>query len=687
MTDFIVFALLGLASGAVVAFIGLGILVGYRGSGVVNFAMGGIAVYVAYVYYGLRALGEYFLPIPGLPGYVHLGASTGIPALPAVALALATAVVLGLLQHWLVFRPLRYAPALAKVAASVGLLILLQGVVAFRFGTNTVSVPSILPAGSAFAIGGSEIPWSDVIITMIVVAISAALWAMFRYARFALAIRGAAESEKGALLLGYSPDRQAGLSWVLASGLAGLGGILIAPIINLSPTQLSLEIVPALAAVLLARFTSFGVMTATALAIGMIQNELVDLPSHLAWWPDTGTSELLPFALIVVILFAVGKSLPTRGSVNEGRLPFAPPTRPRVILPLSAIGVTVVAIFTISAGYRLALVNSFVGAILCLSLVVVTGFVGQIALFQMSLAGVSAYLLASLAQSAGVPFPLAPLLACLGASIVGLIVAIPALRVRGVSLAVITLGAGWAIENFFFNNPTYTGGPNGTAVPSIHLLGINVAFSSGSNVAQPSFALLALALLIVVAFAVSNLRRSRTGRRFLALRANELAAASAGVNVNRMKFLAFALASFIAGIAGCLIAYQQTLISASSFDIFVSVAFLATAYIGGITSVSGALVGGAVATGGLFFYILLRTVFKSSNGLELEDIVSGAGLILTAILNPEGIAGATRLAKNRLIGRLGPPVAKKGRSRHGESPKEAMDSEDMVTLSLPLSEL
>ncbi len=671
MADYVVFALLGLASGAVAAFLALGILVGYRGSGVVNFAQGAIAVYVAYVFYAVRVEGRYPLPVPGLPGYVRVGSTSGTSAAVAVIIALATAVVLGLLQHVLVFRPLRNAPALAKVAASIGILVALQSVVAFRFGTNTVSVPSILPTSNAFAIAGNEIPWPQVILTVLVIAIAVGLWSMFRFTRFGLSVRGAAENEKGAILLGYSPDRQAGLNWVLASVLAGLGGILIAPIVNLSPTQLTLEIIPALAAVLIGRFSSFGIMTAAALIIGMAQNELVQLPSKLSWWPSVGTDQLFPFVVIVVFMFAIGKSLPSRGSVNEGRLPFAPPTRPRVVVPGVAIAITVVAIFTFSAGYRLALVNSIVGALVCLSLVVVTGYVGQIALCQMTLAGVSAYLLASLAQHAGIPFPVAPLLACLGATVVGLIIAVPALRIRGVSLAVITLGAGWAIQNFFFTNPTYTGGANGTNVPAVHIFGANLAFSRGSQIAQPTFVLFALALLVVVAFGVSNLRRSRTGRRFLALRSNERAAAAAGVNVNRMKFLAFGFAAFVAGLAGCLMAYQQTLISESSFDILISVAFLATAYIGGISSVSGALIGGGIATGGVFFYFLLQTVYRNSaNGLQFEDIVSGVGLILTAILNPEGIAGALRQTRHQILDRMG---------GHPSASEEHLPTSDILT--------
>ena len=135
--DYLQFAILGLGSGAIIAAIGLGVVLSYRGSGVINFAHGAVAMYVAYLFAGLRQSGEYFLPIPGLPARVHLAGSVGV--VPALILSLSTAVILGFLLHYLVFRPLRNAPTLAKVVASVGALLTLQAIIVLRFGTSSLS--------------------------------------------------------------------------------------------------------------------------------------------------------------------------------------------------------------------------------------------------------------------------------------------------------------------------------------------------------------------------------------------------------------------------------------------------------------------------------------------------------------------------------------------------------------------
>jgi len=645
ITDYLLYGILGLGSGAVVAFIALGIVLGYRGSGVINFAQGALGMYVAYVFFGLSKSGRYMLPIPFLPDFWQIGPRTGLDLVPALAISLATAVLLGLLIHFLIFRPLRNAPALAKVAASIGLMLTLQSIVAYRFGTETQSVPRVLPKGTAFKLAGVQFPVDRLIIALTAILAAALLWALFKFTRFGLATRAAAENERGAMLVGVSPDFQAGMSWVLATVLAAVGAILVAPLTDLTPTGFTLLVIPALAAGLIGRFTSFGVTVTAALVIGVIQNELTNLPNKFGWLPSVGLPEALPFMLVIVVMFMLGKSLPERGTAMEGRLQTVPQTRRRIVLPAVAFAITAVALYSVSAAYRLALVNSMVGAIICLSLVVITGYIAQISLFQMTVAGVAAYLLAGFSNGIGIPFPLAPLLAATGAMVVGVIAALPALRVRGVNLAVITLAGGWAIERLIFNNPDYTGGFEGASVPNISLFGHALPFSSGRTTAQPAFGLFVLCVLTVVALLVSNLRRSATGRRMLAVRTNERAAASMGVNVPRTKLLAFAIASFIAGIGGTVISYQQTHLSASSFSAFVSVSFLAIAFLGGITTVVGAMVGGVLFAGGLMTVLFDSLIFsRSNNGAALQDLIGGVGLILTAILNPEGIAGAVKVS-------------------------------------------
>ena len=188
-----------------------------------------------------------------------------------------------------------------------------------------------------------------------------------------------------------------------------------------------------------------------------------------------GLPEALPFVLIIVVMFVVGKSLPERGTAIEGRLQTVPQARRMHPCPRRRAGHDGGGPLRCLGRLPGALINSMIGAVVCLSLVVITGYVGQISLLQMALAGLAGYMLAGLTTGMGIPFPMAPILAALGAMVVGLVAALPALRVRGVNLAVITFAAGWAIERFVFNNPDYTGGFEGASVPPPELFGVEVA--------------------------------------------------------------------------------------------------------------------------------------------------------------------------------------------------------------------
>ncbi len=290
---------------------------------------------------------------------------------------------------------------------------------------------------------------------------------------------------------------------------------------------------------------------------------------------------------------------------------------------------------------RLGITNTLVGVVISLSFVVLTGFVGQISLAQLVLAGVSGFFLSKLAEEQNVPFPIAPLIAALGATLVGLLVAIPALRVRGVNLAIVTFAFAVAMQEFMFKNPTINGGLNGSRVRAPGPIDPlkTVAISRGIGV-NPWFGVFCLAVAAACCYAIANVRRSATGRMFLATRSNERAAAAAGVNVSATKLLAFGTAAFVAGIAGALSSYRFGTVNPEYFGGLQSLTFFAFAYLGGISGVSGAVAAGFLVPGGIMF-TMLDSVFGIPG--EFAPILGGIGLILTAILNPEGIAGGFRL--------------------------------------------
>ena len=218
----------------------------------------------------------------------------------------------------------------------------------------------------------------------------------------------------------------------------------------------------------------------------------------------------------------------------------------------------------------------------------------------------------------------------------GLLAGIPALRIRGVQLAVVTLALALAFEQLVLNNNELNGA-SGNPVPPPRIFGIDLSIRGGSNTARFQYGLLTLAVLTVGAILVGNLARSGTGKRFLAVRSNERASASVGIDVTRAKLFGFGLSAFLAGLGGCMIGYAQGSVSATSYTVLVGVTWLVFAYLGGISSISGALVAGTFAPLGITFVIVDRWIGASNGTYQL---IAAIGLIMTTIFNPEGIAGA-----------------------------------------------
>jgi branched-chain amino acid transport system permease protein len=360
---------------------------------------------------------------------------------------------------------------------------------------------------------------------------------------------------------------------------------------------------------------------------------------------------VLPLVVVAVVLYVRGDKLPLRGTVEERRLPRSP--RPVRVLPYTVAGVAVavVAASIFTGAWALAFTTTVISAILMLSYVVLTGYVGQISLAQLSLAGVAGFIMTRLMSNGtvdklhpfaisgpGLPMILAFPLAVIVAVIVGVVIGIPALRIRGVQLAVVTIAAALTLQSFYFENPSLTElrSGSGAAVPKPTLFGVDLGVASSRGLADRfSFSVFAIVVLAICAVFVCNLRRGSAGRRMLAVRANERAAAAAGINVAGTKILAFAIASGLAGVSGVLFAYQQQNISSANWTFFLGIGFLAFVYLGGITSVNGALVGAALAAGGIIAFFGKYHF----HGLDkYTDILGGIGLIVTAVANPNGIA-------------------------------------------------
>jgi branched-chain amino acid transport system permease protein len=624
----LLFILLGLGSGALIAGIALGVVLSYRGSGVINLSTGAMAMLGGYAFWALNT-----------------GKIASLPTAAAVPLALVFVAACGALTEFVVYRPLRNSAPLAKLVASLGVLLVAQASVLLAFGITPQPAPGILP-NNVVHIFGAVVPIDRFILTGIVIVAAAALAAAYKWTKFGLATRAAAENEAAAMLSGLSPNLISLTNTLLASLLAGALGILAASITSLDPETLPLLIIPALAAALIAQFTSFGVACAAAIGIGILDS-LVQYASAQTWFPQSGgvalpgVTDLLAFAIIVAVLFWRGSRIPGRGELVERRLPEAP--RPahlwRTALICAVVGAVLLVIFPYD--FREALINTLIGAVLALSLVVITGFVGQISIIQLALAGAAGFTISHMAVNFGITFPVAALAGIAVAAVIGIVTAISAVRVRGVSLSVVTLAGAVAIENFGFVNTTWGGGLSGSPVPEMKWFGADIGPQASfrgvdGNLPSPVFGWVALICCVLLCVAVGFIRRGTLGQRMLAVRSNERAAAAAAINPRTVKLYAFTIAAVIAGVAGVLYAYNFGSVSADRFDAFTALSLIAFAYAGGITLISGAVFAGLLSAQALIPYALDKWFGLNGNWFLL---VGGILLIFTLLQNPEGVAG------------------------------------------------
>ena len=650
MADYLFFLLLGVAAGAIIAAFGLGLLITQQGSGVVNFGFGAMAAWGGYVYADLRR-GAYPFPVLGLPERYHFaGGDVGVWW--AMLLSLLTAAALALVVYALVFRPLAQAPELARVVASIGLVVVILALIDRRFTDNAgLRVGPILPREPVTVMDNVTVPRDGLWLAVVVAAIAVAVWAASRFTRLGLATRAAAENERGAVLLGYSPRALAGASFVLANVIGTLVVVLASPMIQLSGGVFAFGyLIPALGAALVGRFRRIGVTVGVGMAIGMVQSSFTKMQTDFGWFPKYGAREGLPFLVIILAMVVLGERLPRRGSTEGWRLPPVPPVRLTAVTVGGPVVAAVVGLLVLGPLWRAAIMTTVVGVVLALSFVVLTGFAGQVSLAQMAFAGVAGFAVSRLATRWGVPFPLAPLLAALVATVFGVVVGLPALRVRGTSLAIVTLAGGVAIAEFVFKNPTFVGdvSTGGAKVPNPRLGSWDLGLVLGTNASRPVFGIFLVGVALLLALMVANLRRSASGRRIIAARSNERAASAVGVDVGRAKLQAYAVSSFIAGVGGCLVAYRFGSVSDASFGVIASLTALAVAYLGGITSISGAVTAGLMASSGVAFYAMSRLTDRTG---QWEAFISGVLLIVTAVTNPDGIAGGVRrrldLARSR----------------------------------------
>ena len=602
MTEFLTFLFLGLGVGAIYALCAQGLVLVYRGSRVVNFAQGAMALVGASVY---AECAEYW------------------PLLPSVLMGIGVCALLGFALHILMQR-LSGASELARVVVTLGVMTVLEGAISLRYGSQLKFVESVLPSGTS-DVAGATVPWDRAALVGIAVVMTVVLWLVYSRTHFGLRTAAVSENRRALAALGWNTGAVSAANWVIGSMIAGLGGILIAPIVGLEPSAMTLLIIPALAAAAVGAFNSFPMVLGGGLLIGVLQSEV----THFV--PLAGLSDAVPFLAVLAVVLVRRDVLGSRITA-AGTLPRLGSGR---IRPVGLAVVTVVALASLwlfGTEWSSAVSLTMAAALIGLSVVVLTGYTRQISLGQYAVAGLGAWIATRLSDVYGLPFPVAFLVGLAGAIPIGMLFALPALRARGVILAVVTLGLGVAVQALVFNNPDLTGGPiTGTVVEPAALFGLSL-----SPIEHPErYAAFTLVVFILVALIVRNVRRSRSGRRLLAVRTNERAAAALGISVTGAKMYAFALATAIAAAGGIVLAFRNTQITFEDYQPLESILLVLAVFIGGIGFIVGSVLGATFVVGSVV-YVILENFFDVGAWVTL---IGGILVILTVIQEPDGVVG------------------------------------------------
>jgi len=629
---------LGVVTGLTYALLGLGLTLVYRTSRALNFAHG-----------EMGALPALLVPL--------LTVNTSTNYWVAAALAILVAAAIGATTEVVVVRRLEQAPRLLVLVATIGLsqlllvaqLMLPKG----RLGQATYPVP----VDWSVSLGGVRIPPGHMMIILFVPVITVALTLFLKRTKIGLASRAAADNSAAAMLAGIPIQRVSMVMWTIAGALAGLSAILVGPtkpVLSTTATGPGL-ILRGLVAALVGGFVSLPWTFVGGVAVGILE-------FLVAWnWPTGGSMELLLFVTILgLLLFRRGLRSTTRGGEESswslaGKLRLLHPRvreHPRVvtarwILRGVVVGLAVLVPALLSNAHRTLLSSVVIFALMGASLVVLTGYAGQVSLGQFAFVTLGA-LVGGRMHQLGYPMGTSLVFVALAGALVAAIVGLPALRIRGLYLAVATLSFATASTTWLLGQPWLVAvrdGRSSLAVPRPHFLGID--FSN-----ELSYYYLCLAFLVVLGAVISHMRTTGLGRAMMAVRDNEPAAATLSISPRVTKLTAFVIAGVVASIAGYLYGGLLVNFQSQPGKIFApeqSLVVLAMTIFGGVTSVTGAVIG-AIWLRGLNFFIAPQV--GSVLGPSFSIVLSGIGLVAAVLQFPQGLAAALFERRDRLYERL-----------------------------------
>ncbi len=621
--------LLGVVYGSATALGAMGLILVYRANRFINFAHGALGSMV-----GVLAIG--------------MVQKHGLNYWLALPLATAVGAAVGGITEVTTIRRFRTSPRLIVLVASIGLAQLYGGLE--LAGTKAIHFVSLTgafspPFNMSVTIDVYTFQSNAIMIVLVVPLVIAFLVWFLRRTAAGVAVRAAAENSDRALLLGIPVNRLSTIVWLIAGGLAALTYMLQAPFEGVKPGAISngpTVLVPMLAAAVVAGMESLPVAFGAAVGLGIMEQ-------IVRWNFSNDPSIVWAFYLAVILVALLAQS----GKLNRAQeagdsswasvavakpIPLELRRLPEVLWTRRALLAAVAVLFVFvphawSPSSQLLAGFAVVWAMVGVSLVVLTGWGGQISLGQFGFAGVAGMVAGNLIARWNVDFLFVIVISAAAGGVVALLIGLPALRIRGLFLAATTLAMGVAFDKYFLNTDTFPQLIPSNGIPRPLLL---QRFDLNNYYELYVVCLVLLGLTIL---ATTGLRKSRAGRVLIATNDNERAAASASVGTTGVKLTGFVTAGVIAGIAGALDALLLGALNPGSFPSVDSITVFCYAVIGGLGSITSALVG-------IFSFKYLETLTWLGT---YRVAVSGAALLLVLMFLPGGIGAVLFSWRDRML--------------------------------------
>ena len=546
MSQFVLFVVLGLATGAVYALAGVGLVLTYRTSGVFNFGHGAIATVAAYLFYTQSVQHGLPWPVAAVLSIIVLGTLIGL-----------------VLELWA--RRARRVPLSTQIAGTVGILLAVEAIATLVYPTDvTRSVPPFV--NGSVPILGAPLQWSEIATLIFTLVVTGAISGWLRYTRIGMATRAVVEDDELVSLTAINPNRVRRVAWVIGSMLACASGVLFAPLLPLDPLQLTLLVVAAFGAVAIGRFANLPMTCLGGLLIGV----LAALATRYVTSESlSGLSPTIPFLVLFLVIITMPRARARSFDfhVNVSHSPhWVPPARLQGAGAL--VTIVILAIVPTFAGVHLTDWSVSLGyVVLFLSLGLLVRTSGQVSLCHVTFLAIGAVGMAHLTGgSLHLPWFPALLLSGLIAVPVGVVLAVPAIRLTGLFLALATFGFGILVQYLFYP-ASYMFGNSGSSLP----IPQPAFFGTGDR----SYYYLSLLLMVAASLFTLALTRGRMGRLLRGVAEGPTTTASTGAFVAMTRITVFCVSAFMASVAGGMIASGLGSASQDSYGPLLSLTFFA----------------------------------------------------------------------------------------------------------------